>query len=206
MSAYGSHVIKSLTFFLSFILVYYLTATTIQRRGNVEMLLKLVTVSGAAIGVLRRLRTSNALQRFRPPPCCAPVPVVRGRLALSDCSGAIFECSALQQQPIALGAVLILILPLAVYFARRSGRRWWLAALLILLGALASGSRTAVVMLICRGHRLPAPQAERDEEALACSHSRTCRRPFRIARNDRRIEGVVLPQRRTHRPAIEIRS
>ena len=51
------------------------------------------------------------------------------------------------QQPIALGAALILILPLAVYFARRYGRRWWLAALLILLGALASGSRTAVVML-----------------------------------------------------------
>ena len=52
------------------------------------------------------------------------------------------------QQPIALGAALILILPVAVYFARTAGRRrWWLAALLILLGALASGSRTAVVML-----------------------------------------------------------
>jgi hypothetical protein len=35
VNAYGSHVIKSLTFFLSFILVYYLTATTIHRRGNV---------------------------------------------------------------------------------------------------------------------------------------------------------------------------
>ena len=71
------------------------------------------------------------------------------------------------QQPIALGAALILILPLAVYFARTSGRRWWLAALLILLGALASGSRTAVVMLAARGDRLPLPQAERDEETLA---------------------------------------
>ena len=52
------------------------------------------------------------------------------------------------QQPIALGAALILILPFAVYFARRSGRRWWIAALLILLGAFASGSRTAIVMLV----------------------------------------------------------
>ena len=51
------------------------------------------------------------------------------------------------EQPIALGAALILILPLAVYFARTSGRRWWVAALLVLLGAMASGSRTAVVML-----------------------------------------------------------
>ncbi len=87
VSAYGSHVIKSLTFFLSFILVYYLTATTIQRRGSVEILLKLVTVSGAAIGVLRRLRTSNALQRFRPPPRCAPLPLVRGRLAYLTARG-----------------------------------------------------------------------------------------------------------------------
>ena len=38
-------------FFLSFILVYYLTATTIQRRASVEFLLKLVTASGAVIGV-----------------------------------------------------------------------------------------------------------------------------------------------------------
>ena len=51
VNAYGSHVIKSLTFFLSFILVYYLAATTLQRRGSMEMLVKLVTVCGAVIGV-----------------------------------------------------------------------------------------------------------------------------------------------------------
>src|SRR5205823_6028029 len=50
--------------------------------------------------------------------------------------------------PIALGAALVLIVPLAVYFGQKSGqRRWWLAALLLVVGAMASGSRTAVVML-----------------------------------------------------------
>lgn len=52
------------------------------------------------------------------------------------------------QQPIALGAAMIILLPLAVYLARTSGRRWWLAASLLVLGALASGSRTAVLMLV----------------------------------------------------------
>ena len=42
---------------------------------------------------------------------------------------------------------MILILPFAVYFAHKSGRRWWIAAALILVGAFASGSRTAIVML-----------------------------------------------------------
>ena len=55
------------------------------------------------------------------------------------------------QQPIALGAALVVILPFAVYFARVSGRRWWLAAVLLLLGAFASGSRTAIVMLAVEG-------------------------------------------------------
>jgi hypothetical protein len=42
---------------------------------------------------------------------------------------------------------LIVIFPLAVYLARTCGRRWWFAAVLLVLGALASGSRTAIVML-----------------------------------------------------------
>ena len=110
------------------------------------------------------------------------------------------------QQPIALGAALILILPLAVYFARTCGRRWWLVALTDpprRLGQwLTHGHRDAC----CRGHRFLAAQAKRDEEALASSHSRDRRRPFRIARNDRRTEGRLFPQRRADRPAIEIRS
>ena len=52
------------------------------------------------------------------------------------------------EHPIALGAALIMLLPIAVYFARVSSRRWWFVALMIVLGALASGSRTAITMLL----------------------------------------------------------
>ena len=51
VSAYGSYVIKSMTFFLSFVLVYYLTATTLRTRESVEFLLKLLASSGALIGI-----------------------------------------------------------------------------------------------------------------------------------------------------------
>ena len=37
------------------------------------------------------------------------------------------------QHPIALGAVLVVPIPLAVYFARTAGRRWWTVVALLLL-------------------------------------------------------------------------
>jgi hypothetical protein len=53
------------------------------------------------------------------------------------------------QHPIALGAVLVMLLPLTVYLFKRDGRSYWLVcAALLTLGALASGSRTAALMLI----------------------------------------------------------
>ena len=48
---WGSHVVKSLTFFLSFVLVYYLTATTVRKRLDADFLLKLLTICGAVVGV-----------------------------------------------------------------------------------------------------------------------------------------------------------
>lgn len=147
VNAYGAHVIKSLTFFLSFILVYYLTATTIRSRASVEVLLKLVAVSGAAIGgcAVYELRTHyNVFDHLH---SVLPFLSYNGPLSYLTLGGNLRVFGS-AQQPIALGAALILILPLAIYFARTCGRHWWLIALAILLGALASGSRTAVVMLI----------------------------------------------------------
>lgn len=146
VSAYGSHVIKSLTFFLSFILVYYLTATTLQRRGSMEMLLKLVTVSGAVIGVFAVVELRTHYNVFDHLHAVLPFVQFEGALGYLMLGGNL-RVFGPAQQPIALGAALILILPLAVYCERRFGRRWWVPILLILLGALASGSRTAIVML-----------------------------------------------------------
>jgi O-antigen ligase len=53
------------------------------------------------------------------------------------------------QSPIALGAVLVMLLPIAIYLVKKTGSRYWAgAAVLILMGALSSVSRTGVVMLI----------------------------------------------------------
>ena len=147
VGTWGSHVVKSLTFFTSFVLVYYLTATTIRRRGDAEFLLKLLTASGAAIGALAVLEQRTHYNVFDHMHSILPFLTFEGSMSYLKL-GANVRVLGPSQQPIALGASLVVILPLAIYFARVSGRRWWLAAALLLAGAFASGSRTAVVMLI----------------------------------------------------------
>jgi hypothetical protein len=147
VNAYGSHLMKSLTFLLSFFLVYYLTATTIRSRASVEVLLKLVTVSGAVIGAFAVYELRTHYNVFDHLHTVLPFLSFNGPFSYLTVGGNL-RVFGPAQQPIALGAALILILPLAVYFAHTSGRRWWLVALTILLGALASGSRTAIVMLV----------------------------------------------------------
>lgn len=56
------------------------------------------------------------------------------------------------QHPIALGAAMVILLPLAFYVARAARTRlWWAPVLLITLGSLATLSRTSVVMLVVVG-------------------------------------------------------
>jgi polysaccharide biosynthesis protein PslJ len=56
---------------------------------------------------------------------------------------------ASSQHAIALGAAFVMLLPLALYlFKRTNYKPWMVAALLLVMGALATTSRTAVTMLV----------------------------------------------------------
>ena len=45
-------------------------------------------------------------------------------------------------------AMLVMILPISVYLTRTRGRHWLVASVLLFLGALATGSRTALTMIL----------------------------------------------------------
>jgi hypothetical protein len=147
----ASHVVKSVTFFGSFVLVYYLTAITIRRRADADFLLKLLTLSGAAIGIFAIYEQRSHYNVFDHLHSVLPFLTFEGPSGYLMLGGNL-RVYGPSQQPIALGAALVVILPFAVYFAKGSGRRWWwLVAVLLLLGAFASGSRTAMVMLAVEG-------------------------------------------------------
>jgi hypothetical protein len=151
VSDYGSQVLKSTTFFLSFVLIYYMIASVLRRRDGVDFLLKLLTLGGALIGALAvwEQRTYyNVFDHVQSVlPFLTPVYGFAGFEGSLSFGGNIRSLGP-SQHPIALGAAMILILPFSIYFARTVGRRWWLAAALLVLGALSTGSRTAIVMLM----------------------------------------------------------
>jgi hypothetical protein len=67
----------------------------------------------------------------------------------STVRGVTLRVYASSENPIALGALFVVLTPLAFYFAQVTRkRRWWLVQLVLVLGAFATGSRTAIVMML----------------------------------------------------------
>ncbi len=142
----GTYVAKSLTFFLSFVLVYYVTASVIRKRSEAILLLKVLVLGCGAIAVSSLFEHRTGFNIFYHVHSVVPFLQFQGGGVVERFGRLRVMGSA--QHPIALGAVLVVPVPLAVYFARTAGRRWWSVVAILLLGALATGSRTAIVMLI----------------------------------------------------------
>jgi len=140
-------VAKTLTFFLSFVLVYYVVATTLHGRKAVMSVLKLLGVGGVVIGLCAIWEQRTGYNVFDHVDSLVPFLKHVGPVG-EVVRGGNLRVFGPAQHPIALGAALMMILPIAVYFARTGRRRWWAGAVVLVLGALATGSRTAVVMLV----------------------------------------------------------
>ena len=142
----STYVAKSLTFFLSFVLVYYVTASVIRKRSEVILLLKVLVLGCGVIALSSLIEHRSGFNIFYHVHSVVPFLQFQGGGVIERFGRLRVLGSA--QHPIALGAVLVVPIPLGVYFARTAGRRWWIVVAALLLGALATGSRTAIVMLI----------------------------------------------------------
>ena len=143
-----SAAIKQLTFLASFLLLFYLLVGLMRRLEDIDTLLRILVGGGAVVAVsaLFELWTKfnifNHLERILPflHATNAPVEAIRG--------GHI-RVLASAQHPIALGALFVMLIPIAIYLAYLTGqRRWWVATALFGMAALGTASRTAVVMLV----------------------------------------------------------
>lgn len=141
-------VLKHVSFFLSFVLIMYFVASVITGHRQVDAIIMLLVGGGTVVAVLSIIewRTGyNAFNHLHIPglrldPSAAAGPPTRGLRTRAYASA---------QHPIALAAALVLLLPLAVYLFRRS-RHWvWMGcAAALTMGALATVSRTAALMLV----------------------------------------------------------
>lgn len=146
----GAEVIKQLSFMAGFLLVMYFTNSIVTSRTTLDRLLVLIVGGGAIVAVLSIIewRTGNnlfnQLQRVIPilhlDPAFVGDPLARGSRVRAYGSA---------QHPIALGALLVMLMPLAIYLHKRTGKNLWMGAAAVLtLGALATGSRTVALMLV----------------------------------------------------------
>jgi polysaccharide biosynthesis protein PslJ len=150
VSEVSTDVVKQLAFFLSFFIVFYLVVSVAHPLGHIDFVLKVLVGAAAVIGFFVILEARNGfnvfdqLSRLLPLDFNGPpsVPERGGRLRAYGSA----------QHAIAMSAAFALVVPMAVYLAQRTGRRLWLiAGAVIVMGALATVSRTGVLMLFVIG-------------------------------------------------------
>ena len=146
-----SDVAKSVTFFVSFVLIFYLIVSVVRTRAQVDLLLKFLIGGAAILAGLAIVESRTGYNVFNHLSGFVPL------LEPADVLGTFEQDRGLRayasaQHPIALGAALVMLIPPAIYLVRRTAqRRWWLAAGLLGLGSLATLSRTSVIMLVVVG-------------------------------------------------------
>lgn len=144
--------LKSLSYFLSFVIVYLLVTSTLDSMPAIDKLVR-VLVFGAAVVALSALYDSrfsyNVFEHLH-----QWIPLLDYHPREVDAArGGLIRVYASAQHPIALSVALLMMVPLALYVAGRAAtamrsRLWIGAAIVCAAGALATVSRTTVVMIV----------------------------------------------------------
>ena len=145
-------VVKGVTFLLSFFLLLFLIASVVRTREQIDRLLRVLVGGGAVLAGFAILESRTQYNLFSHLSGVIPLLEPADFSVASSVEERGARAFASAQHPIALGAALVMLLPPAVYLVRRSGRKvWWAAGALLMIGSLATLSRTSVLMLIAVG-------------------------------------------------------
>jgi polysaccharide biosynthesis protein PslJ len=153
VSAYQTNVVKLLSVLAGYILVFYVLVNILRTRVACETALAVLVVGGAILAVLAIVERKTGwspfidLDGYLPFLQPAGVSVEPGQPELvADWRGARALGSA--EHPIALGALLAMLAPVAAALAVvRRQAVWVVCLMLIVVGSFATVSRTPVLML-----------------------------------------------------------
>ena len=144
----SAEVNKALMFLLSFVVVLYLMVSGVRRLSDADVLAKCLVTGGAVVSVFAIIEARTGFNVFNY--LSVVMPFLRD---LGDVGGfqrhgsARLRVFGSAQHPIAMSAALVILAPLAIYLARRTGQsRWWLCALLLGAACASAVSRTGVLM------------------------------------------------------------
>ena len=144
-----SFVIKAVSLEASFLLVIYLVVSVVRTRAILDWLMKILvcagTIEGASAIVERKMHYSIFNHEHLLLPIFHFNPQVLGQLV----RGGALRAQASSGQPIELSATMAMLVPFAIYLGiARGQRRWYGAALVLLGGDFAGGSRTGLIAIL----------------------------------------------------------
>jgi hypothetical protein len=119
----------------------------------VHLLVRVLVVGGAIVAGFAVVEAQTGFNVFNQLANAIPLLTLREAIGEGLTRGGRLRVFASAQGAIPLGAALVMLLPLAFVTVRSSARPalWWCATGIILLGALSTGSRTSVMMIVTLG-------------------------------------------------------
>jgi hypothetical protein len=149
VSSLSGEVEKSLIFFASFFIVFYLIVSSIRQFRDVEIVVKWLVATAAVVGFFALIEQRTAYNVFNHLASFLPLRLDPQGLPPVDSRGGRLRVAASAAHPIELGSTLALVVPLALYLVATTRQlRWGLAGVLIAVAMFSTGSRTAVIMLL----------------------------------------------------------
>ena len=146
VSSVEPNLVKKLLFFGSYFVVIYLTASVLTSYVQIETVVRVLVASVAVVAVFALIEARTGVNPFHDLERILPLLKETGESEQLERGSVRAVGSA--QHPIALGAMLVLTIPLSLALAiTRQQLRWWLTLVALTLGAFGTVSRTALVML-----------------------------------------------------------
>jgi len=143
-----AHVVKQLSYVASFVIVVWLIVSVVRTHEQVDALVKVLVASGATVAGFALVQAKTGYNIFDHLTTFMPFLHV-GYIPDTPLRGGRLRTYGSAQHAIELGAILAMLVPLAAYLVRRTAQRRWAAlGVLILLGSMATLSRTAMLMLV----------------------------------------------------------
>lgn len=145
----ASLVFKSLMVFVSFIVLYYFVSSVVKTAAGVYLITQVFVCGVAVVAFFAIVEQRTGFNVFDHVRTVLPFLQLEGG-GLAYRYGLI-RATGSADHPIALGVLFAMAFPLGLAFAMSRSRVWWIPTSLILIGVLASGSRTPFLALLTAG-------------------------------------------------------
>jgi hypothetical protein len=143
----ASAVLKSVTLFLSLVLLYYFVTGVVTSAGRIVAVVRFIVSGVAVVAFFALVEQKTGLNVFDHLASVLPVLRFEGAFAPAIRNG-VARAFGSADHPIALGCLFAMTVPFGFALARSRSAAWWAPTAVILLGILSTGSRTPVLAIV----------------------------------------------------------